>query len=414
MNYSQPTPSPRLALLVSQFPCFDEMFILREMAALAEAGFDFDLHAVKASHEKKVQALAQKLVPRLLYRPFWLSSEVLLAQFYFLLRRPVRYGSTLMLLALEMWRKPLSLFKSLMLFPKALCYARLMQQRGVVHMHAFWATFPATMAWIIQRFTGLSYSLSAHAHDIYEDDTMLVRKLRGATFVMTCTDYNRAHLTQLAPDKREAIKLIYHGLDLEKFYADAESRKPSTEKLHILSIGTFYKTKGFDTLIAACALLKQQSLSFECKIVGEGPERESLQALIAQHGLQSEVQLLGYLKQEELRPLRLWASVFILLPRPYLHWGIPNVYIEALAARVPIIATPLNAINELLDSGACGTLVECDNAQAAAEALRDVLRHPERHAQRARAGQKLVAEKFDAQRTTQQVLERFAATLARK
>lgn len=414
IKYSQSNASPRFALLVSKFPCFDEMFILREMAALAEAGFDFDLHSVKASHEKKVQALAQQLVPRLLYRPFLFSREVVLAQFYFLLRRPLRYGSTLMLLVLEMWRKPLSLLKSLMLFPKALCYARLMQRRGVVHMHAFWATFPATMVWIVQRFTGLSYSLSAHAHDIYEDDSMLGRKIRCATFVMTCTDYNRKHLAQLVPEKREAIKLIYHGLDLNKFYEDAENRKPSTEKLHILSIGTFYKTKGFDTLLEACALLKQQNVPFECRFVGDGPEREALQALIARLQLQNEVRLLGYLKQEELRPLRLWASVFILLPRPYLHWGIPNVYIESLAARVPVIATPLNAIQELIQPEHTGTLVPCDDAAAAAAALCEAYENPQRHANMALAGQKLVAEKFDAQHTTPQVLDMFAQTLAQK
>ncbi len=406
--------SRRLAFLVSQFPCFDEMFILREMSALAEAGFDYDLHAVKASHEHVVQAQAQKLLPRAHYLPFCFFGKVWQAQIYFLMRQPLRYVSTLLLLAFEMWRKPVSLLKSLMLFPKALGYARMVQQRGVVHLHAFWATFPATMAWIIQRFTGLSYSLSAHAHDIYEDDSMLARKIRCATFVMTCTDYNREHLSRLVPEKREAIKLIYHGLELKKFYDDAAARVAQHDKLRILSIGTFYKTKGFDTLLAACALLKKQSFAFECKIVGDGPERENLQALIAQHDLQKEVQLLGYLKQEELRPLRLWASVFILLPRPYLHWGIPNVFIESLAARLPVIATPLNAINELIQPEHTGTIVPCDDPTAAAAALREVHENSQRHATMALAGQKLVAEKFDAQHTTRQVLNMFAETLALK
>ncbi len=406
--------SPKLAFLVSKFPCVDEMFILREMAALAEAGFDFDLYSLKASNEKVVQAEARKLLPRLAYRPFFFSREVFGAQFYFLFRRPARYFGALLVLVLEMWRKPVSLLKSLALFPKAVCYARLMQQRGAVHIHAFWATFPATMAWIAQRLTGLPYSLSAHAHDIYEDHSMLVRKIRCAAFVMTCTDYNRGHLARLVPEKRNAIKLVYHGLELKKFYEDAAARAPSPGPLRVLSIGTFYKTKGFDTLIKACALLKEQSFAFECKIVGDGPERENLQALIAQHEVQNEVQLPGYLKQEGLRPLRLWANVFILLPRPYLHWGIPNVYIEALAARLPVIATPLNAINELIQPERTGTLVACDNAGAAAAALREVYEHPKRHANLAITGQKLVAEKFDARHTTRQVIDLFAETLARK
>lgn len=404
-NLSQPS---NLAFLTSKFPCIDETFILREMTVLAEAGFDFDIYSLKAPDDRVVQEPAQKLLPRAIYRPFFLSLELWSAQIYFLLRRPLRYLATLFVLFFEVRHKPLSLLKCLALFPKAVCFARLMQLRKTVHMHAFWATFPAAMAWIAHRLTGLPYSLSAHAHDIYEDDSMLVRKIKAATFVMTCTDYNREHLAQLVPEKREAIKLIYHGLNLEKFYEEATARTAGNGALHILSIGTLFKTKGFDTLIEACALLKKRKVAFECKIVGDGPERTALEQLIAQRQLQNEVRMLGYLKQEELRPLRLWASVFVLLPRPYLHWGIPNVYIEALAAKLPVIATPLNAIGELIRHEQTGLIVECDNPAATAEALLAIRCEPEENLKRAGAGQKLVAEMFDARRTSQQVLEAFA------
>lgn len=404
-------PSPKLAFLVSRFPCLDETFILREMAALAEAGFDFDIYTLKPPDDRVVQAQAQKLLPRLIHRPFFLSWEVWRAQFYFLLRRPLRYAGAVLTFFFEVWRKPVSLAKNLALFPKAVCFARIMLQRQTVHMHAFWATFPCGMAWIAHRLTDLPYSLSAHAHDIYEDDSMLVRKLRAATFVMTCTDYNRAHLSQLVPEKSAVIKLIYHGLELNSFYEDAQARTSSSGALHMLSIGTLYKTKGFDTLIAACAALKHQNVAFECKIVGDGPERQHLLELITQHDLQKEVKLLGYLKQEELRPLRLWANVFILLPRPYLHWGIPNVYIEALATKLPVIATPLNAINELIQPEHTGILVDCDDPSAAAAALMRMWREPEHGARMALAGQKLVVQKFDAQRTALQVIDMFAKSV---
>lgn len=411
MNDRNLSQSPKLAFLASKFPCIDETFILREMTVLAEAGFDFDIYSLKPPDDRVVQEQAQKLLPRVIYRPFFLSIEVLAAQFYFLLRRPLRYMGTLLLLFFEVWHKPLSLLKCLLLFPKAVCFARLMQLRKTVHVHAFWATFPATMAWIAHRLTGLPYSLSAHAHDIYEDDSMLVRKLRASKFVMTCTDYNREYLSKLVPEQQAAIKLIYHGLDLEKFYQDAATRTAGNGVLHILSIGTLFNTKGFDTLIETCALLKKRNVAFECKIVGDGPERNRLEQLIVQHQLQNEVRMLGYLKQEELRPLRLWASVFILLPRPYLHWGIPNVYIEALAAKLPVIATPLNAINELVRHGQTGMIVESDDPSATAEALLGISRDPEKNAIMATAGQKLVTQKFDAQQTSPQVIEIFAEHL---
>jgi glycosyltransferase involved in cell wall biosynthesis len=403
-----------MAFILSKFPCVDETFILREMTALADFKFDFDLYSLKKPDDTIVQQAAKKLMPRLVYRRYFLSWEVLQTQIYFLRRAARRYLSTLFIFIKEMWNRPVSLIKCLILFPKAVCYARLMQRRQVVHIHAFWATFPCAIAWIAHRLIGVPYSFSAHAHDIYEDDSMLVRKLSEAAFVMTCTQYNHAHLTALVPAKKNAIKLIYHGQDLEPFREEALHKEPASELFRILSIGTLYKTKGFDTLVEACAALKRQGISFRCKIVGDGPERKRIQNLIATHALQDEVTMLGYLAQEEIRPLRRWADVFILLARPHLHWGLPNVFIEALAARLAVIATPLNAIGELIEHERTGLLVECDNPAATAAALIRLYREPERRQRMATAGQKLVFQHFDARRTTQQVCSLFAEKIGRK
>lgn len=127
---------------------------------------------------------------------------------------------------------------------------------------------------------------------------MLPVKLRAAKFVMTCTEKNRVHLSGLAPDHAQKIKHVYHGLDLRKFREDASFHKNDDSMLRILSIGTLYRTKGFDVLIEACALLKKQAVPFQCKIVGDGPERDRLQRQISSLGLGEDVTLMGYLDQE--------------------------------------------------------------------------------------------------------------------
>jgi glycosyltransferase involved in cell wall biosynthesis len=231
---------------------------------------------------------------------------------------------------------------------------------------------------------------------------------------MTCTQYNHTHLAELVPEKKSAIKLIYHGQDLEPFREDAQRREAPCDIFRILSIGTFYKTKGFDTLVEACAELKRQGLPFQCKIVGDGPERKRLERLIANHALQDQVIMLGYLTQEEIRPLRRWADVFILLPRPHLHGGLPNVFIEALASKLAVIATPLNAIGELIKHEQTGLIVESDDPQAAAAALVRLSREPELRERMVTAGQKLAFQLFDAQRTSQQVCNLFAEKLGRR
>lgn len=403
--------SAAIAFILSQFPCVDETFILREMSALAQAGFAFDIYSIKKSRDKIIQPQAQALLPRLFHRPFFFSREIWRAQCHFAKRHARRYFRTLLQICWEGRHRPKTLLKNLILFPQAVCYAHRMQCRKITLVHAFWATFPGTMAWIIHRLTGLRYSFSAHAHDIYEDDTMLVRKLKACDFVMTCTAYNRVHLSRLAPAKSKDIKLIYHGHHLTALQQDARLKEAPNGVFRILSIGTFYRTKGFDTLIEACAVLQEKGLAFQCKIVGEGPEKERLQNLIRERRLQKHVFLLGYLPHEQLRPLRRWADAFILLPRPYLHWGIPNVYIEALASQVAVIATPLNAIRELIEPERTGLLVEADDPNAAAAALMHLHDNPELRRQLALAGQQRAQQLFDDTRTTKQVIDLFTEKL---
>jgi glycosyltransferase involved in cell wall biosynthesis len=403
-----------MAFILSQFPLVDETFILREMTALAEAGFDFDIYSLKKSPRTVVQPAALKLMPRLIYRRYFWSREVLAAQFYFLRRTAPAYFKILFSFMIELWNQPKILAKCFMLFPKAVCYARLMQQRQAVYIHAFWATFPCTIAWIAHRLLGVPFSFSAHAHDLYEYDCMLARKLREASFVMTCTQCNHQFLSELVPEKKSAVKLIYHGQNLEPYREDAQHKEPASQIFRILSIGTFYKTKGFDTLIAACAILKQQGFPFQCKIVGDGAERQQLERLIAKHALQERVALLGYLPQEEIRPLRRWADIFILLPRPHLHWGLPNVFIEALASKLPVIATPLNAIGELVMQEKTGLIVEADDPQAAAAAIIRMQREPELRRRIVEEGQKLAWQLFDARRTSQQLCNLFLERIEQK
>lgn len=405
---SQAATTPRLAFILSQFPCVDEMFILREMAAMAAAGFDFDIYSIKRSRQQIVQSQARALLPHLIYRRFFFSRQVAGAVLATIFRQPVALLRATLICVRETWRSPRMLAKSIVLLPKAICYARLMQRRGVRHIHAYWATYPCTIAWVANQLAGIPYSFSAHAHDIYEDASMLERKLRGTEFVLTCVKANVGHLAGLVPAKRDAIVHIYHGLELENFYEDAENREAAGRLFRILSIGTLYKTKGFDTLIEACAMLQARGVPFQCKIVGDGPEQQRLGDLIAGKGLQTQVEMTGYLTQEQLRPLRRWADVFVLLPRPYLHWGLPNVYIESLASRLPVIATPLNAVGELVVDGETGLLVDSDAPEQAAQALEQLYRDPALRRRLAANGQQQVIQHFDARQTTREVVGLFS------
>ncbi len=379
---------------------------------MANEGYAFDIFSIKPSRDKIVHEPARALLTRLIYRKFLFSKELFAAQTHYLKNSPNRYFKALFLLIFHMVRSPIALAKSLTLFPKAVCYARLMKERDVAHIHAFWATFPCTIAWIANRLEGIPYSFSAHAHDIYEDDTMLRAKLKHTRLVMTCTDFNQRYLAEMTPQQSEAIQRIYHGKPLSALCENARFNVNGDGAFRILSIGTFYKTKGFDTLIETCALLKEYGVQFECRIVGDGPKRRNIRAQIAKFGLEKHVKLLGYLPQAEIQPLREWAHVFILLARPDLHWGLPNVFIESLAAKLAVIGTPLNAMPELVRHEETGFIVAPNDPQAAAAAIMRMKNEPEKRREMTEKGQECALALFDEKETSKQFISAFENLLS--
>src|SRR5262249_32766915 len=151
------------------------------------------------------------------------------------------------------------------------------------------------------RLAGVPWSFAGHASDIYLDTTMLAEKIRAADFVVTCTGHNKEYLSGLAGGHAASkIAVSYHGLDLKKY---SPVPKAAADRLRILAVGTLLECKGFDDLIEACALLEERGVRFECDIVGDGPERKSLEQLIRTRGLGDRVTIKGYVAQEDLIPL---------------------------------------------------------------------------------------------------------------
>src|SRR5579863_9546055 len=178
----------------------------------------------------------------------------------------------------------------------------------VDRIHAHWATHPSTAAWIMSQISGIPFSMTAHAHDIYLDQAMLPFKLRASVTVLTCTRENLDFLQRLCPDlPDDRLRLSYHGVDLAA-YQPAVS---PVEGFRILSVGTLLPRKGFDTLLEACAILQREGTAYACEIVGDGPMRADLEGRARRLGL-GGVTFLGKRSQEELPEIYRRASVFVL------------------------------------------------------------------------------------------------------
>ena len=448
---------PTLGVILSQFPRYDEAFILRELVELAQGPWELVIFSLRPCRDRIVHAQAKALQPKTVYAPFVASRALWRAHGRFLRERPSAYWGALGWIVSRHWTHPLVLFKTLILFPKTVFFAEVMRQQGIRHLHAFWATYPATSAIVISRLTGATYSLSGHAHDLYTTTPALREKILGARFMLTCTEANRDYILSLLGNHRAGsdhrpqstvdknntagqaqtpwtvdrgrsevggavhrpqstdhnnkihlstvdcglwttpeIIVSYHGVDLSRF---APVDKPTGQVFQVLCIGSLFPCKGLETLIDACARLSAKGVAYRCTIAGGGPLDAALRKQIDRCGVREQVEITGYVSQERVVELYQQAHAFVLPLISKIHWGIPNVLIEALATKTPVITCNLPSLRELVVHEDSGLIIPEQDPAALAEAilrLRDDRALANRLAQ---SGYGRVAERFSLQRT---------------
>lgn len=296
----------------------------------------------------------------------------------------------------------------------------LLEDPGVRHLHAHFAHGSTTVAWLASLATGLPFSFTGHAKDVYSESLnpagLLKRKLRAASFAVTCTDAGRERLQQLT--RGTHVHCIYHGLnsDFSRLVAETGDRPAPSGALRLLGVGRLVPKKGFDVLIDACGLLAARGVGLEATIAGEGGGHEAeVKRLIAALGLAGRVTLAGPLGQAELHRAYLAADAFCLPCRVLDDGdrdGIPNVLVEAMACGLPIVSTAVSGIPELVRDGENGLLVPPDDPEALAAALLRVHGDRELAERLGRAGQETVRERFDGNLLAERLASLFEEALA--
>jgi len=274
---------------------------------------------------------------------------------------------------------------------------------NIPHFHAGFAHAPASVVLWASRLTGRSWSLAAHAKDLYlSEPASLRRKLGAARFVWTCTETNGAHLRELSGET--PVHVGYHGVDLAFWSAPSISRLPD----RILAVGRLVPKKGFDDLLRAAAKLAARGVPFTLDLVGDGPERARLESLANELGLNERVMFKGAMPADALRALYARAAVFALpcvqLPNGDRD-GIPNVLVEAMAAGTPVVATRVSGIPELIAHERTGLLAPARDPAALADAIGEVLSHPQSATRRAIAARADVEVRFDLSKNAARLAE---------
>lgn len=401
----------RVAYVMSRFPKLTETFVLYEMLEMEAAGNQVDIFPLLRERQSVIHGDAEKLIRRANYCPF-LSIPILGSLLYFLRRRPGKLFKTL----IEVLKGTLGSARyfagALIFFPKSVHFARKMEENRVDHIHAHFANHPAVVALIIHRLTGIPFSFTAHGSDLHVDRHMLRQKVVAAKFVVTVSRYNREILISESGEQyRNKIRVIHCGVDLVAFKA-----RPKVEgrPLQIVCVASLEEVKGHKYLIEACLKLRSRKIPFQCHIAGDGPLEKVIARQIDGLNLNDSIYMHGALPRVEVAGLLADADVAVLasfLTRDGRREGIPVVLMEAMASGLPVVASDLSGIPELVDSGLTGILVPPQDPEAIADALETLARDVDLRVSMGRAGREKVMQEFNLRKSTLQLLECFRSSI---
>jgi colanic acid/amylovoran biosynthesis glycosyltransferase len=407
------TTNRKLAYLVSRFPKISETFILYEIIELRKLGFEIDIFPLVREREAVQHPEVASLTSRTHYHSV-LSAPVILAQLFWITRRPIRYFGALWNVIWGNIRSPKFLVRGIAAFLLAGLFAREIERSSTGHIHAHWATHPALAAYVVHRLTDLPYSFTAHAHDIYVEQAMLREKIKDSDFVVTISEFNRRFLEGLyGQELAKKIDVIHCGIDLNVFRPHENAQKAN--QFTLICVASLEEKKGHRYLIEACAQLVKKGVALTCLLVGDGDLRAELEAMIQQHDLSQHVKLLGRQPRHRVGEL-LAQSHALVLPSIVTSKGkmegIPVALMEALAMQMPVIATNISGISELVEHNITGLLVPEKDASALADAIDTIRLNPGTAAALGKRGREKVIAEFDLHANTKALSQRFLASNA--
>jgi len=412
-NTSRQPPERRVLYVISRYT-YRSTFIVREIEELADRGWTITVVSLRQPIFAPGRTAAE--LPYTVAYDRWFAGPVLFAAITALLsgRRNILEYVRLMVAAFG--REPRLLARNLSVIPKACFYAAMVRRDGCEHIHAHWATVSTSAAMLMSQVSGTPFSFTGHAWDIFCDTRLLSEKADAARFVLTCTAFNRQHLIDVARVDRDKVHVLYHGLRLPAPAGDRAAR-PSGP-LEILTVGRWSEKKGFLDLIEALAVVRDQGVPFKLRIIagdGSAAYERRVRETIAARALDDRVLISDWLPSEEVEAAMRASDLFVLpclRPANGAMDGIPNVLIEALSVQLPVVATRLSGIPELIRHGETGLLVNERDPRGLAETLIWCATHRADMARFAEEGRRLVERTFDISQTISMLEQHFEAVIA--
>ncbi len=385
----------RVAYLVTRYPAISHTFILREIVGLRERGVIVDVASVN-SPDRPIAGLS-KVEAREAATTHYIKNvaiaAVLAEQMLFVLRHPLKYLGGL---AYAWWlagTSPSRILRYTFYFAEAVLLGKWMERKRQQHLHVHFATSGASVGLITSRIFHTGLSMTVHGPEEFDDVTWhrLAEKVRQCRFV-TCIGYfARTQLMKVSgPDHWDKLEIAPLGVNLDDFApagAVAENRV-----VEIVCVARLAPVKGHRILIQAMEKLTAAGVPVRARLIGDGPERGALDALVKAKGLEGNVKLEGAMNPDRIREALAKADIFAL---PSFDEGIPVSLMEAMAMEIPCVSTYVGGIPELIRNGIDGYLISPSDPESLAEVVSELVSDPGLRSRIGLAGRIRVGEKYN-------------------
>lgn len=403
-------PAGPVAYIMSRFPKVTETFVLYEILAVEQTGQPVEVYPLLHERAAVVHPEAKPLVERAHFAPF-VSLQIIRHNLHYLRRRPLAYLGALGALMRGTWGSPNFFLGGLAIFPKVMAFAKSMEAQGIIHIHAHFCNHPAAAAYLIHRVTGIPYSFTAHGSDLHRDRHMLPEKVSRAAFVATISEYNRNLIvSECNPSAEAKVSVVHCGVDTDAFRPAERPVDLPNASLDIVCVGTLHGVKGQKHLIEACRELHAQGLNVVCHLVGDGPDATRLAAQAQRLGVSKSIRFHGACTRSEVIALLRDADIVATPSVPTADGrreGIPVAIMEAMACGVPVVASRLSGIPELVEHEQNGLLVPPGDASALADALARLANDPALRKRLGANGRETVLKDFNLRNNAARLVAMF-------
>jgi len=387
-----------ITYIIGEFPSHTETFILKEMLFINKS---FPLYIIVLKKGKLIlnRSIYKELEDRLIYISPLLFIKSIGNHFIYTFKNKYLLQECKDILINILKGNIIICLRKVKLLLISLSILKEIKQKAISHIHSHFANFPTDVAMLVSRLSGIPFSFTAHANDIYVKPYNLAQKINEAKFVTTCTFYNKKWLDNIAFDK-DKIHLLYHGVDLDYWQHNSSLNKELKQK-QVLFVGRLVKKKGVIYLLKAIEQLIKEKYEIHLIIAGRGKEEQKLKKFCKLHGLSTDVTFLGWKNSEQIKKLFTYSDVLVLpsnIASDGDRDGIPNIILEAMASGLPVISTPVSGITEVIQHNHNGLLVPERNVKQLANSILGIINNQSLRNTICYNGLYTILEKFDSRK----------------